>query len=93
MQSIKDNNKIVLNQELLQSEIDGETIMMSIDNGKYYGLNTVASRIWEIIKTEPLFSELINTLISEYEIDEEKCKIETISFLEKLLENNLIKIE
>jgi len=93
MTTIQNSNRIILNQELLQSEIDGETIMMSIDNGKYYGLNTVASRIWEIIKDEPLFSELIEKLVEEYEIEQKQCEAETQEFLSKLIENKLIKIE
>jgi len=93
MPEIIANTKLLLNQELLQSEIDGETIMMSIDNGKYYGLNTIASRIWEILKTEPLFSELVNILLSEYEIEEKQCNQETLEFLENLIKNKLIKIE
>lgn len=93
MRNIQSSSKLLLNQELLQSEIDGETIMMSIDNGKYYGLNTVASRIWEILKTEPLLSELVNKLIEEYEIEPTKCENETKEFLNNLIENKLIKIE
>ena len=93
MYIIESKNRIILNQELLQSEIDGETIMMSIDNGKYYGLNTVASRIWEIIKEEPLFSELITKLVEEYNIDSLKCESDTKEFLANLIENKLIRIE
>ena len=93
MKNIQPSSKLLLNQELLQSEIDGETIMMSIDNGKYYGLNTVASRIWEILKTEPLLSELINKLIEEYNIAPTQCENETKEFLNHLIENKLIKIE
>ncbi len=93
MDTIENNSKIILNQELLQSEIDGETIMMSIDNGKYYGLNSVASRIWEIIKDEPLFSELIEKLMEEYDIEKKQCEIETLDFLTNLIKNKLIKIE
>lgn len=93
MKNIQAQNRILLNQELLQSEIDGETIMMSIDNGKYYGLNTVASRIWEIIKDEPLLSELIDKLVEEYDIEKKQCEIETQEFLFNLIENKLIKIE
>lgn len=85
--------RIKLNQELLSSSIDGETVMMSIENGKYYGLNTVASRIWEIIKTQPLYSELIDTLTSEYQIDKPQCEKDTNLFLSKLIENKLISIE
>jgi len=93
MIEITSTSKIKLNQELLQSEIDGETIMMSIDNGKYYGLNTVASKIWEIIKNEPLFSELIDKLTSEYNVEKEQCIIDTKSFIENLVKNKLVKIE
>lgn len=93
MSDIKSQNRIILNQELLQSEIDGETIMMSIDNGKYYGLNTVASRIWELLKSEPLFSEILDTLTAEYNVEREKCASDTQEFLNHLIENKLIKIE
>jgi len=93
MSEIKSNTRLRLNQELLQSEIDGETIMMSIDNGEYYGLNSVASRIWEILKTEPLFSELLDTLTSEYDIDKNQCETETLEFLNKHVTTKLIKIE
>jgi len=93
MNTLNDKSRIRLNQELLQSEIDGETIMMSIDNGKYYGLNTVASRIWDLIKEEPLFSELIFKLIEEYNIEKSQCEIDTKEFVLNLLENNLIRIE
>ena len=92
MITINNQDRIILNQELLQSEIDGETIMMSIDNGKYYGLNTVASRIWEIIKEEPLFAEIVEKLLSEYDIDKAQCETETKDFLVKLIENKLIKL-
>ncbi len=93
MITIKNQDKIILNQELLQSEIDGETIMMSIDNGKYYGLNTVASRIWEIVKEEPVFSEIIEKLLNEYDIDKQQCESETKEFLNNLYENKLVKFE
>jgi len=93
MNNIEAKNRIKLNQELLQSEIDGETIMMSIDNGKYYGLNTVASKIWELLKDEPLFSELISKLVEEYNVEQVECEKDTKEFLENLIENKLIRIE
>lgn len=93
MKDIQTQDRFRLNQELLSSEIDGETIMMSIDNGKYYGLNTVASRIWEILKEEPLFSEIIDLLTTEYDIERTQCETETKEFLINLIENKLIRIE
>ena len=93
MKELTDNTKIRLNQELLSSEIDGETIMMSVENGKYYGLNAVASRIWELVQKEPLFSELIQELIVEFKVDEELCRQDTHEFITQLSQNNLITFE
>ena len=32
-------------EEIVASDIDGETVMMSIENGEYYGLDDIGSRI------------------------------------------------
>jgi len=93
MKQLEPNTRIRLNQELLSSEIDGETIMMSVENGKYYGLNTVASRIWELVKEEPLFSEIIQTLMQEFKVEEDICKKDTQEFILQLAENKLITFE
>ncbi len=37
-------------EEIVASDIDGETVMMSIENGEYYGLDDIGSRIWELIE-------------------------------------------
>ena len=45
-------NSIVARSEgLVTSNLDGEVVMMSIDNGKYYGLDAIASQIWELLET------------------------------------------
>ena len=37
------------NPEMVSSDMDGETVMMSMENGEYYGLDPIGSRIWELI--------------------------------------------
>jgi len=93
MKQLELNTRIRLNQELLSSEIDGETIMMSVENGKYYGLNAVASRIWELVKEEPLFSEIIAQLTTEFNVDKTVCQNDTEDFILQLAENKLITFE
>jgi len=93
MKQLNLDTRIRLNQELLSSEIDGETIMMSVENGKYYGLNSVASRIWELVKEELLFSEMIEKLITEFKVDKTTCQNDTEEFILQLEENKLITFE
>ena len=92
-ESITVQSTIQRNPEMISSDMDGETVMMSVENGEYYGLNPIGSRIWELIENEKNVNTIINTLLLEYEVSIEQCTSETLIFLNKLLDNNLIIIK
>ncbi len=72
--------------------MDGETVMMSIENGEYFGLNTVGSRMWELIENPIKVDALIELLLDEFDVSSEQCEMETMEFLNHLLEKKLLTI-
>jgi hypothetical protein len=80
------------NSNLVTSKIDGEIVMMSIDNGEYYGLDEVGSRIWELIESPIVVEELIRILTDEFEVQRNNCIQDTMDFLEDLSEKKLLII-
>ncbi|MDR2037957.1 MAG: lasso peptide biosynthesis PqqD family chaperone [Bacteroidales bacterium] len=76
--------------EMVFSRIDEEVVMMSIETGEYYGLNPVATRIWELLENPLTFDTLIDALLQEFDIDRDTCCEEVESFLKKLQEKRLI---
>jgi len=70
--------------------IDGEVVMLSIENGEYYGLDSVGSRIWELLEKEIQFEKLIDVLTEEYDVSREQCQKETLEYLEELFNKNLL---
>jgi len=79
--------------DLLFNEIDGELVMLSLENNEYYGMDEVASRIWTILEKPISFKELINKLLEEYEVHEPQCIENTLSFLNTLSKKKLIITE
>jgi hypothetical protein len=77
-------------EEIVQSKIDNEIVMMDIVNGEYYGLNTIASHIWELIEIPLSVKALIAHLRREYEVDENQCKKEVEKLLTEMIAHNLI---
>jgi len=75
---------------MLFNEIDGEVVMLSIENSEYYGMDKVGSRIWQLLENPMLFKELVNKLMDEYDIAEEQCYQDTIEFLEKMIEKKVL---
>lgn len=68
------NTIINKNLEIDDTDLDGEKVMMNLDKGEYFMMNEVGSRIWEIISEPINVRRIIDTLCSEYEVDEEICK-------------------
>lgn len=86
------NTIINKNLEIDDTDLDGEKVMMNLDKGEYFMMNEVGSRIWEIISEPVNVKGIIDTLRSEYEVDEEICKDTVVEFLGRLNNAELISI-
>lgn len=92
-QMISDTAIISQATSLVAAEMDGEIVMLSIDNGKYYGMDAVGSKIWNLVNEPLSFSDLIGILINEYDVGVEQCKNDILNFLQYLDKENLINID
>lgn len=88
---IDPQTRISRNEDHVSSEIDGETVLMSIEKGKYYGMNDIGSRIWKLLAEPITFQDLHDTLVKEFEGDSEQIRIDTLHFLEGLKKEDLVR--
>lgn len=77
----------------IASDMGGERVMLSIQNGKYYNLGEVGGVIWDLTKNPIPVKLLITTLMSKYEVEQSECEEQVLSFLKHLLEEKLINIQ
>lgn len=84
--------EVVRSGEPVDAEVDGAIVMMSLRRGKYYGLDAVGSRIWQLIDRPRRVSDLCAILGAEFEVDAERCEREVIEFLEELAREGLIEV-
>ena len=87
----KSDIQLVRNHTLFASQIDNELVILDENKGQYYALNKVASTIWQLLGTPLIYSALLDTLISQYEVDRNQCEKEVQSFVSELIENKLIE--
>lgn len=90
--NVEIENIISKNPEIDATDLDGEVVMMNMEKGQYFMMNDVGSRIWEIIEEPIKVSEIINALISEYEVEREECENIVMEFLNDLSYGDLIKV-
>ena len=83
--------KFERNNDIISSEMGGETVMMSIENGKYFSVNPVGSRIWELLHSPQTVAQLVDALLDGYEIDRATCEKEVVAFLTHMEAENVVK--
>jgi hypothetical protein len=83
--------RFIQNKEIVQSKIGEEVVMLDMDSGFYFGLNSVASVIWGLLANEIGFEVLIDQLMTQFEVERFLCEADTKELLDQLLEKNIIR--
>jgi len=87
-----DDARIIISEEQVSTDLGGEAAILNLKNGVYYGLDSVAARIWNIIHQPCTFGEIRNLLMSEYEIDAQQLELDLRRLLNELADQELIQI-
>ena len=62
------------NDKITYRIIDGEAVILNVDNGYYYSLNEVGTRVWENINKGKSLEEIISLLKKEYQVPEKQLR-------------------
>ena len=86
------SQKVQRNPEQLASELDGEVVLLSVENGRYYKIDEIGSEVWNRIEQPTNIAEVCKQLMDEFDVTEAECQKDVLAFLEKLKEDNLILV-
>src|SRR5258707_14667296 len=64
---------VTANRDHLVAELSGETVILHVEKGMYYGLNKLGTRVWSLIQEPRTIDELVQTILSEYEVEPEQA--------------------
>lgn len=83
---------VVAAQRHVSSELGGEAVVLDMDRGVYFGLNSVAARVWELVQTPQAVSVLIDHVVAEFDVERARCALDVRELLRKLAEQRLVSV-
>ncbi len=83
---------VVAAKDQLSCDLDGETAILNMKTGVYYGLDTIGARIWNLIQQPRSVQEVGAALSNEYDVEPERCEKDVHALLEKFLDEGLIEV-
>jgi len=76
----------------LETEVDGEVVLMRLDDGVLFSLSHTGRRVWELICSEVGIGTITSTLLEEYDVSEDVCHTEVMSLITQLHKHTFIEI-
>ncbi len=79
--------------DYLSCKVAGEIVLMSLTTGKYYGINEVGTRIWDLLQRPLMTGEICRYLLDEYDITPAACQSAVAGFIRHLTREGLVKAQ
>jgi hypothetical protein len=90
---LSDASRIVVAKDQVSSDLAGETAILNLKNGVYYGLDPVGSRIWTLVQEPTTFGQIRDTLLGHYDVEKVTLESDIRDLLSQLAEHGLVEIQ
>jgi hypothetical protein len=86
------DSKISIPNDLLSTEVDNEMVLLNPASGKYYSLDDVGTRMWQLMAEHGQLKSVHQALLEEYTVDPEQLEHDLLDLTDKLAANGLLQI-
>lgn len=73
--------------------VGGETIVLDFASNRFFTLDEVGGRIWELIAERGTFEEILGGVVAEFDVEPGRAKADLERLLSELAAKGLVRIE
>ena len=84
--------EVAISDGVLFQELNGELVLLSTHTGEYFGLNEVGAKMWVLLTSDWSVSDMLKSMLSQYEVSEEQLVGDIERFLNALEDAKLITV-
>ncbi len=85
--------RIRATDEQVSAALEGETVILSMRDGLYFGLDRVGSRIWTAIQQPTTIGAVAHAITEEFEVDEPTAFVDLVRLVTDLTQHGLVVID
>jgi predicted P-loop ATPase len=85
-------DRVRVPDDVLISNLQDESVILNLNNERYYGLDSVGTRILSVLTTSESIEAAYNMLVQEYDIEGDVLRQDLIALVENLVEQGLVEI-
>jgi hypothetical protein len=79
-------------ENVVSRELAGETVILNLKTGVYFGLNPVGTRIWALIQEHGSLRRVFEEMQKEYEVSSETLETDLLELVDQLSAKGLVSM-
>ena len=84
------STKVYKNKNIISNQIDGETVIMRIEENDYFQLDETGTYIWNIIDKPISVIEISDKIIEHFGISREQSENDMLNFINELSRKKIV---
>lgn len=80
-----------ISDDAVANPVGGETVILHLGNGHYFGLDAIGTQLWEGLQAGKLPSEVCEEILAGYEVERADVERDLAQFLAELVEHDLVE--
>lgn len=84
---------VTTSKDYVYCNVEDEMVLLGLEDGIYYGLNSVGTFIWDQIKEPKTIDEIRDAILNEYDVEKGECERDLLELLYELSEKGLIELK
>ncbi|GAC1315201.1 MAG: PqqD family protein [Chloroflexota bacterium] len=78
------------NESVVSADLDGETVLLNVETGVYFGLDPVGTEIWKVLEKGATEDEVVVRLGEIFEVDADQLREDVRDFVIQLQDKQLV---
>jgi len=86
------SQRVLIPAHVIFRELQGEAVVLNLENEQYYGLDDIGTRIWGLLAQSTSITEVYEVLFDEYEVDPVTLRQDITDLIQHLLDQGLVTL-
>jgi hypothetical protein len=84
------DTRVVASPDQVSADLEGETVLLSMTDGVYYGLDGVGSFAWRQLAQPATLGAICDAIVAAYDVDEPRAWEDLLALMRDLHSHGLI---
>ena len=85
-------SRVEVNPSVIYRDVSGEVVLLNLQSGVYYGLDSVGSRMWQLLMEQRPLDDVCAVMLDEYDVPADVLRADLSKLVDELSSKGLVTV-